>query len=544
MGAGINSILAHGVEPIHIDPFAAQAKALQIGEYYAKQNLQKQQTEEARLKNVDTQRGIDAEAALSQAIGQNTVQDPQTGKPIVDHDAVARQVAGAGFPARADAYNIQRRADEKAAIDNHKNQLEIVGKQNDMLASGFQAMANVPDESFADVHDQLRDRLMKEIGPEVADKIAPASFIMAKGGVNALKAYDANHAAQLLDQGKQITNQHADATYALDLNKYDLDVLKEKPITDEKWLNTSAPLFAAAKTDAQWAAARNHLVSANAPQSVIDLFPQQFTPDAVQAAERITQTPAERETGRHNLVEEAGQAANLAETKNYHEQEAANQNARIKLERSKEGREQQIYNQTYGAGANPALQGVEPKLRTAAASQAQKAATEYATATNAADEMKTIIDLARGGNKIAYAYAPTTGVLTINSGNGVKRVNMAEISQYGGAGSLLDRVQGYLGKQATGASIPKDILDDMEKLHDSLGGNAAKNYNDKLSAVNQNYRSNFQPVPMGSKSNAGGGTGALSTGHKVGDIVNTKSQGKVKITKVNPDDSFEYEKVK
>ena len=200
---------------------------------------------------------------------------------------------------------------------------------------------------------------------------------------------------------------------------------------------------------------------------------------AIQAkAELARQQALQVETARHNRAEEGLSGGRLA------------------IEGQKNAREEKIYQQTYGDGANPALQGVEPKLRTQAAGAAAKVLAENAQAKAAADEMKTVIDLARAGNKTAYAYAPVTGVLTINSANGTKRINMAEIKQYEGAGSLVDRVTGYLGKQVSGASIPPNILNDMEQLHTSLGKAADKSAQTKLEGVNQTYRSNFTlPAP-------------------------------------------------
>lgn len=140
--------------------------------------------------------------------------------------------------------------------------------------------------------------------------------------------------------------------------------------------------------------------------------------------------------------------------------------------------------------------GVAPHLVGPATAAAQKAGVEYVAAQNAADEMQSFIDLARSGNKVAYAYAPTTGVLTINAGNQVKRVNMAEIQQYGGAGSFLDRVQGWAGKQVSGQSIPADVLNDMEQLHQQLAINSHDTYGKNLAVVNGVYGSQFQPVAL------------------------------------------------
>jgi hypothetical protein len=220
-----------------------------------------------------------------------------------------------------------------------------------------------------------------------------------------------------------------------------------------------------------------------------------------------------------------------AETARHNRSEEGLAGGRLAVERQREGREQQIYQQTYGEGANPALVGVEPKLRSQAVSAAQKAANEHTAATAAADEMKSIIDLAKSGNKVAYAYAPTTGVLTINTGTGVKRVNMAEIKQYEGAGSLVDKLTGTLGKAISGASIPANILSDMSQLHSTLAGTADRAYNDKINSINQNYRSNFQPVGA---AKAAGGSG----GPKVGTV-----EGGYRFKGGNPADKSNWEKV-
>src|SRR5438876_183789 len=61
------------------------------------------------------------------------------------------------------------------------------------------------------------------------------------------------------------------------------------------------------------------------------------------------------------------------------------------------------------------LKGVAPHLVAPAAADATKYGQEYADAVAAANDMKTFVDLAKGGNKIAYAYSPTEGVLTLNT---------------------------------------------------------------------------------------------------------------------------------
>jgi len=153
--------------------------------------------------------------------------------------------------------------------------------------------------------------------------------------------------------------------------------------------------------------------------------------------------------------------------------------------------------QVLAGGANAAVASVAPHLVPTAIADATKAGQQYASAQQAADDMKTFIDSARAGNKVAYAYSPVEGVLTLNTGRGVKRVNMSEISAYGGAGSAFDRVSAFLGKQTSGASLPADILNDMAGLHQGVTDNARNAYSNNLKVINQNYGSNFQPVDLG-----------------------------------------------
>lgn len=254
---------------------------------------------------------------------------------------------------------------------------------------------------------------------------------------------------------------------------------------------------------------------------------------ADQAAAQLAQTQqTAKETARHNTAEERLSGGRLG------------------VEQQREAREHQIYEATFGTGSNPALQGVEPKMRSAAAAQAQKAGIEYVGAQTAADEMKSIIDLARGGNKVAYAYAPTTGVLTINSANGTKRMNMGEIHQYASAGNAYDQVAGWLGKQTTGASIPENILQNMEDLHGQLSKNSYKTYTDKLATTNSTYRSNFNPAtppPAASlpgkpppPSGATNLPGKLSASD-VGKTYINKNGKQIRITAVNPNDGTQFQ---
>ena len=172
--------------------------------------------------------------------------------------------------------------------------------------------------------------------------------------------------------------------------------------------------------------------------------------------------------------------------------------------------------------AGTPLENVPVHLVAPAQASAKKAFDSYSSAVDAGDAMQDFIDLARAGNKEAYSYMPTTGVLTINTAHGVKRVNMAEIESYAGAGSALDRVKGWLGKQLTGASVPANVLNDIETLHSQMTANARKTYENNLAGTNQLYGSKFQPVelPHAPRAAAGGAAahGQAMGGYQVGHV--------------------------
>lgn len=204
------------------------------------------------------------------------------------------------------------------------------------------------------------------------------------------------------------------------------------------------------------------------------------------------------------------QQATIDATAAQHAATNANEQSRIELEKkrvsldaARNAREQSIYQQTYGEGSNDALRGVEPKLRTQATSQAQKVGAEYQNAQRAADDLESMIHLIHSGNKAAGSNLPIVGVGALNAINGIKRFNRTEIEQYGGAGSLLDRIQGKIGKIVEGKPIPDDVLKDIEEMHKTLRDNSEKTYRSQLEGINHNYHSNFTPPAKAVKVEAG-----------------------------------------
>jgi len=245
---------------------------------------------------------------------------------------------------------------------------------------------------------------------------------------------------------------------------------------------------------------------------------------AQQAADTLAQTKLrDEEAARHNV---AGETVEKVKTN---------------IEQAKNAREERIYDQTYGAGADPALVGVTAAERKPALGEASKAGKSYLDAQATADQMQSLIDLARSGDKAAGSNLPLVGLETLNAINGIKRINRTEVDQYQGAGDLLDRIKGKIGKLAIGQPISSDVLDDIEKMHQVIRDNSTKAFRDNVTRINGTYRASFDPDKLVGKSAAPGapsGGSSLSTGHKVGDVVNVGGK-RIKITKVLPNDKFE-----
>ena len=200
----------------------------------------------------------------------------------------------------------------------------------------------------------------------------------------------------------------------------------------------------------------------------------------------------------HSKGMTAAEYQTAQETARQHRVQNAFDLVRTHYEEQKNQREQDIYEMTYGAGANQALQGVDPKLRTQATSNASKANDEYLKTMANADQMQSFIDMARAGNKAAGTNLPVIGVETMNAINGIKRIPREQVAQYQGAGNLYDNIMGKLGKLSAGQPIPADVMQDIESMHRMLRQNAEQAYKTKLDGINQTYHSNFQPVKSGS----------------------------------------------
>jgi hypothetical protein len=157
----------------------------------------------------------------------------------------------------------------------------------------------------------------------------------------------------------------------------------------------------------------------------------------------------------------------------------------------------------FARGSNAALANVPPHLVAPASSAATKAGEDYAQAQSVTQRLQQMMDAARKGNVVSYQVLPEEGTLQITTSQGVHRINQAEIAQYAGGGSLWQRMQGHIGKQLTGQSIPPSVLDDMAQIQAIQASGSRSKYENSLKTINQNYGSNFQPVNMGQGTSGG-----------------------------------------
>lgn len=146
-------------------------------------------------------------------------------------------------------------------------------------------------------------------------------------------------------------------------------------------------------------------------------------------------------------------------------------------------------------GSNAALAQVPPHLVAPAVAQATKAGEDYAQAQSVTQRMAEIVDAAKRGNVVSYRVLPEEGALQVMTTQGVHRINMAEIQNYGG-GNLVQQLQGHLGKALTGQSIPPSVLGDMSEIQAIMQRGAQSKYENSIHVINNAYGSTFKPTPF------------------------------------------------
>jgi hypothetical protein len=106
-------------------------------------------------------------------------------------------------------------------------------------------------------------------------------------------------------------------------------------------------------------------------------------------------------------------------------------------------------------------------------------------------QLKSVLDLAQAGNKQAQATAPLSMVQTLNTLAGMKRLNPSEIQSMKGAGSLIDSLEGKIGKIVAGKPIPDDVLNDARALFATMAQNANDSFTRNVADIDQRAGTNY-----------------------------------------------------
>lgn len=120
----------------------------------------------------------------------------------------------------------------------------------------------------------------------------------------------------------------------------------------------------------------------------------------------------------------------------------------------------------------------DPFSRHAAQADYQKNTEAYLDKAGTAQQLKDFISAAQSGNKAAPGLIPLSELRTV-----VNRVNRQELDQVSsGAGSVVDRVQGWLNGATEGQKIPPAVMQGMNQIADIESVNARAVYVNKVNA--------------------------------------------------------------
>lgn len=126
----------------------------------------------------------------------------------------------------------------------------------------------------------------------------------------------------------------------------------------------------------------------------------------------------------------------------------------------------------------------------------EKVEQPYKDAREKADLMRGVIAAAQNGNMSAANVQGLLGVLGLVTTEGVKRINTTELEQVQGAGSLLDRIKGKVGKLVAGQPLDAKVQSDLRELSNLLEQSAYKKYAEGHKTTTKRYGlKDEQPLP-------------------------------------------------
>jgi hypothetical protein len=111
----------------------------------------------------------------------------------------------------------------------------------------------------------------------------------------------------------------------------------------------------------------------------------------------------------------------------------------------------------------------------------------YADAAEKADILRNVVAAAKGGNMVAGSLQPLLATLGVTTMEGIKRINSVEIQQVAGAGSILDRIKGRVGKLVDGQPMDAALQNDLIQLANVLQKGAYEKYSGEFNRNKSRY---------------------------------------------------------
>jgi hypothetical protein len=136
-------------------------------------------------------------------------------------------------------------------------------------------------------------------------------------------------------------------------------------------------------------------------------------------------------------------------------------------------------------------------LQAARADLEKNVNTPYLTAQTSANTLRDVVEAAKGGNVTAGALQSLEATMAAIRAQGLNRINTAEIGVTQDAGSLWQRLQGWMGKAAAGQPVAASVQKDMLDFATILEKAAYKKYQKGHKATNTLYGTSIPEMLTG-----------------------------------------------
>ena len=162
-------------------------------------------------------------------------------------------------------------------------------------------------------------------------------------------------------------------------------------------------------------------------------------------------------------------------------------------------------------------------LKTARADIQKNADTPFQTAKSSAATLRDVVTAAQAGNKVAGSLQSLEATMAAIRAQGLNRINRTETDMAGNAGSMYDRISGWLGKAAEGQPVPPAVQKDMLAFSDILENAAGKKYLATHNGINKLYGTSIPPTfDMSTPAGAPAAAAPNATGPTYQDYLNSR----------------------